>query len=334
MRRTQGFIEVLDEYIKASFVLEGFEGDSIAVCDAIVDDSKGLEGLTRKPLFAKSTRCNMFFVKGREARLESRFLWDRPGVFHAPPALYRLPALLENPYRSLELLLVVDSKPSIEVYGLEELGSTVIASTKRTVLEGRQPPQLLIAGSNTSVEKAYGRPSEVVVKEPISLLYTYPVLSSDNIVDYAKLCEASRGYKMWGICLREAARIYHSMSVLSQLHAISVLGGFEPDILQVYGAGLRLLEHFALFQGIDVREAAMLFSRGFLPEEVASATRLSDKGVFVEVERIPARIGFIGSDEDSLWVGDYWFEAGRTRSIRVKNVSGLSLFCEKCWEAF
>ncbi|NOZ89496.1 MAG: hypothetical protein GXO15_06195 [Crenarchaeota archaeon] len=110
----------------------------------------------------------------------------RPGVLPVP----------WPPYTPVDALIVVDTEPGLDLYGLEYRKSTVISTTKRTLLEGG--PYLQLAEAERVVDEAAAVARGVAPGEA-----GYPLLTGLEWVDRLLRCEAEEGsgLRAWGRCL-------------------------------------------------------------------------------------------------------------------------------------
>ncbi len=133
--------------------------------------------------------------RGPSVRLE----YTHPSFEPVTPCKPSLLPVPHPPYTRVDASIVVDSPPSLDVYGLVERHSTVIALTKRTILEGGPYIQLVEA------EPLGVGPEAKAAVEPPGLL-AYPILTGIEWLDRVLECEANRGWGLesWGACLEEA----------------------------------------------------------------------------------------------------------------------------------
>ncbi len=160
------------------------------------------------------------------------------GALHGPPASYALPLPASDPYVAFDASIVVDSEPSVVVLGLEDRRSTVVTATARTVMEGTQPVQVLVARGKLNLEP------------PVVAAYTWPahrqgvelgvveVTEAAELVEAAAVCERVRGYGLyaWGSCLGEVAERLRLRSVLMSLAESPVPAGAPGPSAAAYMA--------------------------------------------------------------------------------------------------
>jgi hypothetical protein len=178
-----------------------------ALCRAVLSDLHGGR------LSRDVSGCYILEPVAEKVSIKAKTRLDT--ILHAPPPAYVLPLPEPTPYVSFETSIVVDTSPGTIILGLEQVHSTVITSTCRYVLEGAQPPQLLVA-------------KHVIEFEPSMLMaYTWPVPSQVHgqgptsrvlaeLASIATACELRYNFNLysWGKCLALAAEAMRSRSLL------------------------------------------------------------------------------------------------------------------------
>ncbi len=188
--------------------------------------------------------------------------------FLAPPAYYYIPGLRPNPYQFRQsVVLVVDTNPALNVFGLPEQHSTVITTTKRTVLEGFSPPQLLI----TENDKPY-------LADPRSILFTHPIMGPSWVIDEAKLCEK---YRSWGQCIVLVSKTYRIdlCKHLASLDALWANGSSSFHISQLIAIKHRILEPIAYSQKIEPIKLVNHTLQGGVIEEIVNIVPLAPRTI-------------------------------------------------------
>ncbi len=151
--------------------------------------------------------CNVVEPVHEVVKLELRVPYSGE-LLPAAPTLAVLPVEASNPFMEADTVIVVDSPPTVTAIGLEYERRTVISSTMRTLLEGKQPPQLIL----WSKDVKHGIPL------PLLAQFTAPVhtrLAEEGLLSwpeadqlvYASECERDLGYgfRSWGLCLLRSA---------------------------------------------------------------------------------------------------------------------------------
>jgi len=109
-------------------------------------------------------------------------------------------ALLPSPpgYIVVDTLVVVDSEPGFEFYGLPHRHVTVIASTQRTVMEAAWYPQLVVASRAAVLDE-----KSAYIEPRLAAALAWPMVSGLPALDEVLLCEARRGLGLaeWAWCL-------------------------------------------------------------------------------------------------------------------------------------
>ncbi len=178
--------------------VDGFEG-KIAICPPARVWTKNVSAET-------SFGCKVVPVR-RRVELKLGLPFD--GVLAAPPASYLLPVVAGDPYMPFNTRIVVDGRPGVKVYGLEDTHTIVVSTTQRVVMEGYQPPQLLILR----------RP--LTLKPGLLTSFTYPIHEAVNGEAYVEaffkpaFCEHSMRYRSgsWSYCL-DVATVYPDVRAL------------------------------------------------------------------------------------------------------------------------
>ena len=205
-------------------------------------------------------------------------------------------ALLPSPqgYTVVDTLVVVDSKPGFEFYGLPERHVTVIASTQRTVMEAAWYPQLVVANRAAVLDE-----KSAYIEPRLAAALAWPMVSGLPALDEVLLCEARRGLGLaeWAWCLERLG----DPSVVAPLAAIAKLGPY---------AAARSFAALLMRSGLPLK-----------PLKTPPAALRGDKLV-VAVEHVTIGLRRSGLEEWKI------VQRGETR---LHGWDEVALLCKWCW---
>ncbi len=251
-------------------------------------------------------------------------------ALYRPPFSYLLPADPSNPYKPIDVLMVIDSKPYLNSYGLPIRHSTVVKNTMRTIMEGIIPPQLLIADIRSNSIKIIDT-SVVELEDPLADLFTYPILGSSPLLTEAKLCEVEKNFNLtnWGRCLEVVAAMRNTWNMLNEF---IVSGASHKSLLRACNIHAYLSRKWA----------SMAVLAGYEPlkyAEKAVEKNVLAASLIVSVFRLPGRLR-IQTRLPVLVRLLRTMESGKeVMEVRVKDLLELiddgwtayAYLCSECW---
>ncbi len=203
------------------------------------------------------------------------------------------------PYSSIDLEVVIDSDPKLEVYGLPVRRSNVIAMTKRTVLEGRSPLQLVTVKGEDVVDEV-----SALVSGWLGFEVSAPLAPRDLLGEPTMLsCHLYSEPEKWGECmfynyrpvesLKEyAKRVEESVkrrsygfdrvAMLTRLYAgLAVISGLKPlelaEALLAHGlSGPRIVKSDGRYEVVPRNVKVGLYCEGGDVEVWVPASRIND----------------------------------------------------------
>ena len=273
-----GYIEIDREKMKARFTVYG-NGEKIAVCgERISTDKFTGKGCLKLDLEKTVSLTNEITINS--------------AITHIPALLYYIPARYPNPYTWTDLFIVVDSPPSYQVNGLPLVHSTVLTATKRTVLEGKSIPQILISTQTLRKSCTYIGDmcnttcnNVIEINDKISIFYAYPILGPTEYISWAKICEENG--ESWGSCIVRSSRIF-KIKLCNELVLVNLreIIGYELHEEQLLAAKIRLLEPLAFIQQQDaILLASEYVSKGLSISELITVKRKEQQELLVEWQR-------------------------------------------------
>ena len=219
------------------------------------------------------------------------------------------------PYTPAEILIVLDTSPYYDLYGLEIRGATVITSRKRVVLEGRGIVQLVDASQGTVLSDA-----EIVVDDVLAFESLYPVLPRDKHSRGIRLCSKKLGI------MEEGLNYDHG----------------NPTYILGYVDYLR--KHYNRMTRLQV-QAALTKTYSLLPTSTKNVTRLAERlsslsrieAVLNQNGRLKLVPGLEGlplrlrrKEQDRTVIVETLLDPGK--EIPANEWHEISVFCRECWE--
>ena len=212
------------------------------------------------------------------------------------------------PYTTVDAVVVVDSTPRTDFYGLPMRRSTVVSTVKRTVLEGRGYIQLVDSALGQVIDE------ETLLVPPGRLHWfetAIPVINGIPSLDHVKICEQLHGgtIESWAACLDHAG--------LPSQYVEEMLSVASGDA----GCGQRVY-------------AAAALRAGTSPEEIVKPVSLA-----LEAAAKSVRVRLTGAKRMALLLARSG-ERGRTMVEAVIGegeniVEGMwdsySVVCRDCW---
>ena len=212
------------------------------------------------------------------------------------------------PYTAADAMIVVDSNPHVDLYGLPERKSTVISTVKRTLLEGRSYIQLIDA----SIGQVVGEETLMVPPDKLYWFETStPIVSGAPHLDQVKICEQLHGgtIEAWAACLDQAR--------LGKLHVIEMLEAASHDP----GCGQRVYAAAALRAGVTPAGISSPVSLTARPAAGGVEVRLSG------VEQVTLLLS--REEKDGRLVAETTVKQGV--NLIEDSWSSYSVVCRECW---
>ena len=225
------------------------------------------------------------------------------------------------PYRSADVSVVVDSDPKSEIYGLPARKSVVVTLTKRTVLEGVSPLQLVSIGG---ADEVLGE-SEALVSGWLGFEVSYPLLPKvegdvfeESIVWH---CHHAGEISLWGKCLYEHYTLSrHVREYLARLRKVASHRKYGADVVAML---MRLYAGIAVASGFAPLELAEIMAS----HDLFTPIVISDDEIKAVHPRL--RVGVKCSSEGVEFIA----EADKLhRLLREYKCNSVALICRRCWQ--
>ncbi|BEP17567.1 hypothetical protein PYJP_09190 [Pyrofollis japonicus] len=231
------------------------------------------------------------------------------------------------PYQEAEIVLVIDSSPNTDFYGMLERKSTVISTTKRTILAGKGVLQLV--NDKQIISRSDGESlDEVLVDNTIGFETTYPILPLEKHAQIIRRCSFLHHIDEDILLYQYGAPDF----VLSYADSLRKQKKFmEP--LRLHAALSKL--YAGLLKASNVTEPSDIYN---IAVEIAKTMHLSiisigrqDKNTFIKpvVSGIAFRIKLRKKHQDT----DHVVSVLVDRDMVVHGSwEEVSVLCTNCWE--
>ncbi len=217
------------------------------------------------------------------------------------------------PYTRANIIMVLDTSPHYDLYGLEYRGATVITSTKRTILEGYGVIQLVESSISKQVDAV-----EVIVDDILGFETIYPILPRDSHSRGIRLCSKQLG-------LSEEKLSYEHGNPAFIINYASYLRGKAGSLakLQLQAGLIRLYSLLPLSRSQVVEIAKHLSEAGRVDPIIKRENLLVRK---VPIAGLPLRLRKTQNNSKIV------LETVLTDSLDIRGWEEASIFCRECWE--
>ncbi len=217
------------------------------------------------------------------------------------------------PYTRANVVMVLDTSPHYDLYGLEYRGATVITSTKRTILEGYGVIQLVESSISKQVDAA-----EVIVDDILGFETIYPILPRDSHSRGIRLCSKQLG-------LSEEKLSYEHGNPAFIINYASYLREKAGSLakLQLQAGLIRLYSLLPLNHSQVMEIAKHLSKAGHVDPIIKHENSLVKK---VPIAGLPLRLRKIQNNSKIV------LETMITDSLDIRGWEEVSIFCRECWE--
>lgn len=283
-----------------------------ATCDRLYTCShtnmiKRIQGANLMPF----KNCFLIENKGSIARVSiifprmERIIPDNPikgNLLHPYP-----------PYTLSDILIVFDTSPRYDLYGLEARGATVIASKKRIVLEGKGIVQLVDASQGVIIDDI-----EIIVDDILAFESLYPILPRDRHSRGIRLCSTELGIT------EERLHYDHGNP--------TCILGYVNYIRKTFNkmGQLQLQAALTRIYSLTPIDATKIFT---LAEKLSTIPRIEavvKQGNMLklvsELERLPLRLR--RKERNKTIITEILLD----NEVLVDDWHEISIFCRECWE--